>query len=360
MRGITATRGNVAIIPGVQPARIAEIAVGRSRPVRLLTEVMGRARGDLLQELHTFSSVTGMQSLQSALRRGARVQLLANPRYVQLRTLPRAGEQLHLHYFHPPAVSGELAYQHSKLVASTRGRFRRPEAIFTNVSLMRDSADRSDVAIRLVGESAQAVDGYLRASFGDDLGRLTQAAQDARRAGILVNEPRTGTTHLADAMRSLVDTAEHRIHIVSKGLDDADFAARLVQARERGVDVTMVLRDLSRRDARTLHQAGVRVVMQPQSSFASRVNMLVADDLALASTSYQWSPMMLRGSATSRESGVLLGGRDARDAITQLQRLAEGVVALAGTEKLGRVALPAGFSAVEDALASTRLVAALT
>lgn len=346
----------MATIPHVLPARVGDIALGFGAPERLLTTVMGRARGELLQELHTFASPAGHRSLESAIARGVRPELLVNPRNVPYQSLRRFGDSVRAERYFPKSLHGELSYQHSKLLASTKGRLHRPEAVFTNVSLMHDSAHRADMSIRLVGDSAEAAHTYLRASFDTDLSHLSQAAHDARSAGLLVNEPRTGTSHLADAMRSMVDTAEHRIHIVSKGLDDADFAARLVQARERGVDVTLTLRDLARADAIRLHEGGVRVVMQPMRTMSSRINMLVADDLALASTSYQWTPMLTHGGATSRESGVLLAGRDAARAVKMLGKTSEGAVALAGAEALAHATLPEGFVAIGDILKSTRLI----
>ncbi len=346
----------MATIPHVLPARVGDIALGFGAPERLLTSVMQRARGDMLQELHTFASPTGHRAMEAAIARGVQPQLLVNPRNVPYQALRPFGDAVRTERYFPKSLHGELSYQHSKLLSSSSGRFRRPEAVFTNVSLMPDSAYRSDMSVRLLGDSAEAAHTYLAASFDSDLAQLSQAAHDARAAGLLINEPRTGVSHLADAMRSLVDTAEHRIHIVSKGLDDADFAARLVQARSRGVDVTLSLRDLARADAIRLREGGVRVVMQPMRTMSSRINMMVADDLALASTAYQWTPMLTHGGASSRESGVLLAGRDAARAIKQLGKTAEGAVALAGTEGLAHLKLPAGFAAIEDVIASTRMI----
>jgi phosphatidylserine/phosphatidylglycerophosphate/cardiolipin synthase-like enzyme len=360
--------GFVAFIPHVRPAQVADLAIGVGGPEKLLTTVMGRARGELLQELHTFSSVNGARALRRAAKRGAEVRMLVNARHISPLKFPRSDGAVQMEAYYARTLLGEHAYQHSKLVSSTRGKMHRPEAVFTNVSLMSTSGKRPDTAVRLTGNSASAVHSYLDASFGTDLTRLAQAADDARRGGVLVNEPQTGISHLSDAMRSLVDTAEHRIQIVSKGIDDADFAARLVQARQRGVDVTMSVREIARDEARVLHEGGVRVIVHPAGYDANRINTIVADDLVLASTAYQWKKMLRQGAPSSRESGVLLAGSDAREAVRMLGATNEGTAINAVARGRHLVSLPRGaepavlprgFEPLEDLLGSWRLVSEL-
>lgn len=315
-------------VPGV--AHVGELAVGVGRPYDLLTEFVRDARGTLDQELVALHSAGGRQALADALAGGTSVRLLE-------------GAHVHFAFKQRDAVGAALrvaramgqvevvpygsgkAVQHSKLAArSSSPAGDKEEAIFTNVASITDSASRRDMTVMLQGNTARAAHENIRAALAGDAGGMRLAAEQAARAGLLVQEPMAGVTLLADELERMVGSARRRIVHVGKGIDDETFARSLVAARERGVEVAVVERNMARTSAGIIREGGVAAAVGTGGT-TSRLNILIADDRAVVTTAFPWSPMLGRGAGKpSRETGVVLEGPALAELERQLEVLPEG------------------------------------
>lgn len=346
---------------GIGAVAAERIAVGARSAERLLTETMSSSRGHVVQELHTLVSQPGERALLDTARAGSSVDLILHPRIrlgagfegAALADAARSGSLASRTY--EGATGMASTYPHSKLLAASASvDHAEPVAAFTNVSLAPTSAARQDVTIRFGGDAARATRDVLDATIAGDLPRMTSAIDDARRAGVLINDASVGRNHLGRAMYDMVDNARERLVIVSKGLDDETFARHVVAARQRGVDVSLSLRDIAKPSADILHEGGVRTMLHPTGGEQARINVMIADDTALASTSYQWRNMLgdpaTGAGITSRESGVVLRGADRAELERQLAMTEAGGMALPPTS-LDASLLPADAAARGGVLA---------
>ena len=141
----------------------------------------------------------------------------------------------------------------------------------------------------------------------------------------------TGAMYIDDAMGEVIDGADSKLELVLKEFKLPDWAHRLVRARERGVDVSVVTREIDDESARILREGGVERRQLPfsrtpilNSLTGTRLhfNSVMADDrIGVVGTRYLWLPDPAKpDEKLAREVGVLVEGqafRDARAAIDE-------------------------------------------
>ncbi|MCW2923151.1 MAG: hypothetical protein JWM98_555, partial [Thermoleophilia bacterium] len=131
---------------------------------------------------------------------------------------------------------------------------------------------------------------------------MRDAAKHAASFGILYNDARSGSTFLTDPLFDMVRTAEHRVVVSTKIMDDTRMKKRVADAAARGVDVAFT-------DIRSMGMHG---------------NLVVADNSVYFGTAHMSSRSlgdMRYAYRQSRELGIVQ--HDAKLAQGMLARLDE-------------------------------------
>jgi hypothetical protein len=352
-------------------ASIGELIVGAGRAERRVLEVVRSAKGHLMADVMTWKGEPATEALRTSLERGSRIDLLASPMHDPadfaraLDVTRSAARRLRIHpYDRTLGRDGPELWQHSKLLVVRDSPNAAPSSWFTNVSPHFDSPRIVDVTAQLTGASADAAATVASAwARGASTSVMRRQVDAAARAGLLLNEPAAGRLYVSSAFEDLVRGAQHRLILITKGLDDVQLAQQLATARRRGANVAVVSHHLGADSAAVLARSGVPVAL-PSTPDPRRVNMLVADHTGLLTTAYPIREVLRRGPAgvtAGRESALLLRGSALARAEAAVRDTDVGRAAyqLTGTRapqlqpSLGAVAPPSGQ---QDALTGFRML----
>ncbi|MCW2961340.1 MAG: hypothetical protein JWM90_1727 [Thermoleophilia bacterium] len=318
-------------------AAIGSVVVGAGTPERALLDVVRAGDGHLFMDVMQFRGRAADAALASGLQRGGSMDMLASPLLLRdtYATRPaladfQASGDLRVHpYVNLAAADGAPdAWQHSKLLAREGGS--GDAAWFGNIVSHDVSSGLVDSFIQLNGATRDAAIDVARAWRDGARPRLTEATDAARRGGLLINDAAVRANHLSEALDGLVDSAQRRITWVTKGIDDPTTVDALVNARRRGVDVSIVVQKLSREDAKALKAGQVPVVLASAQQTASRINLLVADDVGILSSAYPTSSVLrpdASGHTAGRESGILIRGDGLDRVVAAVRETSEGAMA---------------------------------
>ncbi|MBC7645048.1 MAG: hypothetical protein H7123_07970 [Thermoleophilia bacterium] len=215
------------------------------------------------------------------------------------------------------------------------------EAWVGNLAWAPQSLKRNELTTVLTDARAGAVHEWTSAAIADDPDRMLAAAENAAQHGVLVDDPRTGAKVLADQMRATIIDAKRgeTLHIATKGIDDTAMTQLIVDAKARGVNVDVYVRDLAPDDADMLEQAAVTTRVLAGAFPGWRVNMIAGRRDATLGTAFLWNNMTRVAGGTSRDIGLYLQG-DARDQVIDAVR---GLEQVAGRGHSIRTARALGF-----------------
>jgi phosphatidylserine/phosphatidylglycerophosphate/cardiolipin synthase-like enzyme len=199
--------------------------------------------------------------------------------------------------------------QHGKAIS----RDGADALVATDVSDAK-SLHRLEMGVRFGGPAAAAFDAVQQLTPGSSRSEANAAFEDARRAGIVVNDPHHEHRGVSATLDQLVDDASSDLLVVSKLFDSGGLAKQLAHAAERGVATTVVTHEIDSGDADRLRDAGVDVRVVDYASAAARDaalhgTVIAADDAALLTT-MPLAKKAIKGSdgRQSRELGVVLDG----------------------------------------------------
>lgn len=298
-------------------AFVGRMAVG-SDASRLFGQLLGESHGARRMEVHRLESPPTVGLLNSTIQRnGGELELLVNPTAASLPSARRGVDVLDAQ-----ARTTYDGYQHSKLFAASN-EVGEPYGAYTNVSPNVTSDARDDVTIELLGDTARAAWNVVDAErAGMSVEFRRGAIDDARAAGLLINEPGLDIRHVSEAHVAAIRGARDSWIEVTKGIEDPAYVDALVDASRRGVRVGVATRDIADSAVAPLRRAGVPVAILPVRDRTSRINLGIADGaVAIAQTAYP-APVI-----QSRDSGVLLRGEAAAEIARRLDATTPGGVA---------------------------------
>jgi len=145
---------------------------------------------------------------------------------------------------------------------------------------------------------------------------MRSAAEAAAQQGVLINDPRTGTSVLTEQMRATITGAVRgeTVHVVAKGIDDPQMTKLIADAKGRGVNVDVYVRDIAPVDAEMLERAAVPTRVIGGVFPGWRINMISGPRDATLGTAFLWTDMTGVTGISSRDIGLLVQG----DAQTQV------------------------------------------
>jgi hypothetical protein len=225
----------------------------------------------------------------------------------------------------------------SAFVDHAKGWATSRRLLFSTASPNGNGIGQVNLTLEMGADPARAYARAITAGIGgaDDARRA--ALEVARDAGVVLNDPELGVRHLDDAMRAVINGAEHKLRVVIKEFLDPAWARDIVRARGRGVDVRVTTRQIDDASHAILRAGDVPIGPLPltgppgiwRHELADKLtwrrlhfNAVSADDDArmVVGTRYFWEPSK-PGDRIARESGVVLAGDGAAAVRASIDRL---------------------------------------
>ncbi|MCW2925684.1 MAG: hypothetical protein JWM98_3088, partial [Thermoleophilia bacterium] len=268
-----------------------EVALTRTALTDFATFAKG-ATSEMVGDMFCLSHADSAKLFADMGKRGVAQRYLADPERVEriATTLEGSGAKL-TSYGSMPLKNHSKAYVRDG-----------SHAFFTTGAFTGLTPKRYEFVSTFQGEAAKAVQAVTDAQIGGDTRAMRDAAKHAASFGILYNDARSGSTFLTDTLFDMVRTAEHRVVVSTKIMDDTRMKKLVADAAARGVDVAFT-------DIRSMGMHG---------------NLVVADDSVYFGTAHMSSRSlgdMRYAYRQSRELGIVQ--HDAKLAHGMLARLDE-------------------------------------
>lgn len=180
-------------------------------------------------------------------------------------------------------VGAEPAKNHAKSVVADAS-----DAVVTTAAFAPRTPGRYEVSVRFQGDAAAAMSEVTRSRASGDAERIVAAAADARRNGILLNDPQYGIWHLSDEVTNLVRSARQRLIVASKRVEEPGIIADIEAARQSGVPVAQ---------------------SKYRKQLPLHANIVIADDRAYIGSGHLTKRVLTGGGSNgriSRELGVII------------------------------------------------------
>jgi hypothetical protein len=282
---------------------------GGKHVLSALTDRVAVADSDMLFELYQLADQPMFDALSTASRAGRRIDVLGDAR------LPGGGMQAQLDAqvtasggtLHTFAAPHSDFFQHGKTYhfSAPSG----PESWLTNLAPIADTANRSEVALRLGGDAASSARLVTAAAHRQDLHGGGLAIDAAAGAGVLVNDPTLGRRVLTRGIYDVLGGPAGRdLLVITKGIEDTAATDAIIAAHRSGRSVQVLVRDIAAVDGERLAEARVPTWIV-SGGLKPRVNAVFAGDRGVLGSAFLWSNMVGGADvATSRDVGILLDG----------------------------------------------------
>jgi len=308
---------------------------------------LGDDAGPLRGEVFRFKHDGARTALEEAVRGGTPVELLADHANAVpgLAAVRSAGGTIASY----GSAAGEQAERGAELCMHAKLWTRGNEALMPTASAAIGGERQLNLGFRFSGPSARAAGDATEAAIRGDAEEQVATLAAARDHGVLINEPSVGVRHVDEGMALAIDNAERSLSLVVKEFTVPSWAEKLVAAKQRGVDVKVLTREMSPEVRAILKQAGIEEETVPFSKAPGlrevlgrrlHFNAVLADmpdpkavkagtvtenpdGYAVVGTRYLWDPSK-PGDRAARETAVALDGTNALDA----QRAIEGHVGM--------------------------------
>jgi hypothetical protein len=180
-------------------------------------------------------------------------------------------------------VGAEPAKNHAKSVVANAS-----DAVVTTAAFAPRTPGRYEVSVRFQGEAAAAMSEVTRSRASGDAERIVAAAAEARRHGIVLNDPQYGVWHLSESVEDLVRSARHRLIVASKRVEEPGIIRDIQIADEGGVPVAL---------------------SKYRKQYPLHANIVIADDRAYIGSGHLTKRVLTGGGSNgriSRELGVII------------------------------------------------------
>ncbi|MCW2923152.1 MAG: hypothetical protein JWM98_556 [Thermoleophilia bacterium] len=292
------------------------IIAGGPQSLQQMQGIADGAQERLTGDLFTFSAGKVKSAVVNSAARGVDGTFLTDPEHVGVVTGEFGG--------HPVRIASykEFPYKnHGKSFVADRSR-----GLITTGAIVDATAKRGELTALFDGDAARALDDLIIATADDDVDAMRAAATKARGFGIVVNDPRSGVSHLSDEVFGMLDNAKSSLFIATKRYESPVLMEKVKAAEARGVKVT---------------------VTKPPKFHG---NVVIQDDAAAYFGTAHMTKRSLTGGGSngrlSRELGVVV--RD-KDGIAQLRRGLEELDILRPGGAAGAVDAAAGGAAAGGA-----------
>lgn len=191
--------------------------------------------------------------------------------------------------------SSPLLKNHAKSVVADG-----QHAFVTTAAITKGTPKRFEVGATFSGDAGKAMSELTRASATGDADAIRAAADEAQRFGIVVNDAQYGIWKLSEEVRGLISTAEHRLIVSTKRLEEPGILDLIKDAKARGVEVTHS----------KLSGKGLKV----------HSNVVVADNAAYLGSGHLSKRVITGGGSNgrvSRELGLVIEDRRVVDELVQ-------------------------------------------
>ncbi|GEM_PF-4697003 len=192
-----------------------------------------QAKQDLVAEFFIMNRPDVIKALRHAAKDGLRTEVLADAEMMDLGWFPkRAWKQKGLELIAFPEKPRKL---HSKALAGDSRAL-----VATGYATNEKRQKYIDFGVAFEGPAARALEGVMRANRSGETRLVQQAAIEARKHGVLMNDRNHGVRLLTTELESMIAGAKREILIGTKDLSDDRIFNLLYDARQRGVTVRVV------------------------------------------------------------------------------------------------------------------------